>query len=116
MFEEEIEVMTVDSEKLADLESQIPESYVIGEWFLLLSMYKLNESWRKVDQTVQRMHRRFKLLEKFWLRETKEKIARINPSNKEEVKEVILLFERGLQHGNYAELAEKFTTFLLSMY
>jgi|JI9StandDraft_2_1071091.scaffolds.fasta_scaffold543584_1 hypothetical protein len=61
MFEEEVELLTVDSEKLAELENIINSSYSLGEWIRLLSMYKLNESWKKVDQTVERISRRFHL-------------------------------------------------------
>lgn len=79
-------------------------------------MYKLNENWGKVAKTVNTMSDRFNLREAFWLKETEEKGQRLNPNSKEEVKELMSLFEKGLENGDYAQLADKYSSFLLHMY
>lgn len=71
-----MEVLAVDPDKLRILESTIMESYSLGDWIRLLSMYKHNQSWRKVDETVREMDRRFVLRERFWIIEIEEKVKR----------------------------------------
>jgi hypothetical protein len=77
-------------------------------------MYKRNQNWRKVDETVREMDRRFLLKEKFWITEIEEKVKRSD--GKEQVKEVFELADRAWRHGEYAELGRKCANYAVEMY
>lgn len=114
LFDEEVELLVVDPDKLRALEATIEASYVLGDWIKLLGMYKHNQSWKKVDDTVREMDRRFVLREKFWITEIEEKVTR--SQGKDQAKEVFELAERALKHGDFAELGRKCANYAVEMY